>query len=192
MTDQGQPASGPDPKQVEWYAANLEAWFATRLERDKSLLTLSAGGIGLLITLVSTVGIQSLESLILFVLALLAFIACLASVLWIFQRNSSHIHDVVNNPKATNDSVLAGLDTAAVSTFLAGVVFSAIHLGNALLAEIRPRILHFPPVAVHFQSIAHLQYEAEMALGGPSLIDPKELQELHEIDPSIPATNPIK
>jgi hypothetical protein len=69
-----------DPNQAEWYAANLAAWFATRLEHDKSLLTLSAGGIGLLITLVSTVGIHSAESLILYILAFIAFVLCLAAV----------------------------------------------------------------------------------------------------------------
>lgn len=39
-----------DQKRVEFYSAGLAAWYATRLEHDKSLLTLSAGGIGLLMT----------------------------------------------------------------------------------------------------------------------------------------------
>jgi hypothetical protein len=114
-----------DPRDGEWYAAALGAWYTTRLERDKSLLTLSAGGIGLLITLVSTVGIATLESLILFILAIIAFVTCLAAVLWIFARNSTHIEDVVHR-NASNDPLLTVLDNVAVYTFLAGVVLSGI------------------------------------------------------------------
>ena len=36
-------------KEVEFYAANVGAWLNTSLEHDKSILTLSAGGIGLLV-----------------------------------------------------------------------------------------------------------------------------------------------
>jgi uncharacterized membrane protein len=114
-----------DPNQSEWYAANLAAWFATRLEHDKSLLTLSAGGIGLLITLVSTVGIHSAESLILYILAFIAFVVCLAAVLWIFKRNSTHIEDVVTR-RVRNDPWLTVLDNVAISAFLAGVILSCI------------------------------------------------------------------
>lgn len=59
-----------DQKRVEFYSAGLAAWYATRLEHDKSLLTLSAGGIGLLMTLMTTVGVSSAESLVLYVCAL--------------------------------------------------------------------------------------------------------------------------
>src|SRR5205823_10076131 len=86
---------------------------------------LSAGGIGLLITLVSTVGISSLESLILFILALVAFVACLAAVLGIFGRNSTHIEDAIHR-NASRDPLLAVLDNIAVYTFLSGVVLSGI------------------------------------------------------------------
>jgi hypothetical protein len=117
--------SGEPEEKNAFYAAALEAWFLSRLEHDKSLLTLSAGGIGLLITLVSTVGINSTESLILFILALLAFVFCLAAVLWIFKRNSTHIEDAVKRGVA-KDEWLTVLDNAAILSFLAGVVFSGI------------------------------------------------------------------
>jgi hypothetical protein len=48
-----------DPKDLAFYAASVEAWYSTGFERDKSLLTLAGGGIGLLITLLSTVGTHS-------------------------------------------------------------------------------------------------------------------------------------
>lgn len=114
-----------DPKEVEYYAAQVNAWFNTKFEHDKSLLTLSAGGIGLLVTLLSTVGINSLGALVLCVLALVSFIICLTILLWIFRRNAKHLEDVCQN-KATSDPVLALLDKLAMLSFLSGVVFSAI------------------------------------------------------------------
>ena len=48
-----------EQKKIEFYAASVAAWYESSLEHDKSLLTLSAGGIGLLITLLTTVGLGS-------------------------------------------------------------------------------------------------------------------------------------
>lgn len=112
-------------KDVEFYAANVNAWFNTRFEHDKSLLSLSAGAVGLLITLISTVGVKSVESLILYIFALACFVTCLGSLLWIFRRNAKHLEDVVTG-KSMNDELLNTLDRIAVSTFMVGVVFSSI------------------------------------------------------------------
>lgn len=112
-------------KNVEFYAANLNAWFNTRFEHDKSLLTLSAGAVGLLITLISAVGVKSVEILILYVLALFCFIVCLGALLWIFRRNAKHLEDVVSEIEK-NDQLLDVLDRVAVITFMLGVVFSSI------------------------------------------------------------------
>lgn len=116
---------GDDSKDVAYYSAQVNAWLSTQFEHDKSLLTLSAGGIGLLITLLSTIGIRSVETLILYGLALLSFCICLGTLLWIFRRNAKHLEDVVAN-KAENDPILAVLDNVAISTFLLGVIFSSV------------------------------------------------------------------
>lgn len=114
-----------DPKAVEYFAAQVNAWLNTKFEHDKSLLTLSAGGIGLLITLLSTTGVKSIETLVLYILALFAFIVCLSTLLWIFRRNAKHLEGVVKGTETT-DPVLVTLDNVAISSFLMGVLFSAI------------------------------------------------------------------
>lgn len=122
MTDQEK----HDQKEVAFYAAAVEAWLGTSLEHDKSLLTLSAGGIGLLITLLSTVGLHSAESMILYIVALFAFFCCLITVLWIFKRNRSHLEEAIRGGKTVTDRGLAALDTVAIASFLFGAVLSAI------------------------------------------------------------------
>lgn len=118
-------ANDSNPKEVEYYAAQVNAWFNTKFEHDKSLLTLSAGGVGLLITLLSTTGVRSIESLILYILALFGFILCLGALLWIFRRNAKHLEDVVSGSE-NGDSLLIILDNIAISSFLIAVLFSSI------------------------------------------------------------------
>jgi hypothetical protein len=113
-------------KDIEFYAAAVEAWLGTSLEHDKSLLTLSAGGIGLLITLLSTVGLHSAESLILYIVALFAFFCCLIAILWIFKRNRFHLEEAIRDGKTSTDRGLAVLDAVAIASFLFGAVLSAI------------------------------------------------------------------
>lgn len=72
-------------KEVEFYAASVNAWFNTSLEHDKSLFTLSAGGIGLLLTLLTTVGLSSAESLVLYIGAILSFLSAIIAILLIFS-----------------------------------------------------------------------------------------------------------
>lgn len=83
-------------KDVEFYAANLNAWFNSALERDKNLLTLSSGAIGILVTLLSTSGIQQPYQLCLYIATLLCFLTCIVLVLNVFQANQRHIQQVIN------------------------------------------------------------------------------------------------
>lgn len=112
-------------KDVEFYAAQVNAWVNTRFEHDKSLLTLSAGGVGLLITLLTNNSISSIELFVFYILALLSFVVCLGALLWIFKRNAMHLENVVQDIEAS-DSLLKGLDTIAIVSFLMAVVFSSI------------------------------------------------------------------
>ena len=54
-----QPDSVRDAKAVAFYSAAVQAWVTTRMEKDRALLNLAAGGIGLLVTLLTTVGPSS-------------------------------------------------------------------------------------------------------------------------------------
>jgi len=115
-----------DQKAVEYYAATVEAWYGTRFEHDKSLLTLSAGGIGLLVTLLTTVGVTSAEALILYVVSLLSFALCLIIVLVIFRQNARYLEETVGGKAKSSDPFLAVLDNAAILSFTFGVILTVI------------------------------------------------------------------
>ena len=124
MNDQDDSQKLSFAKDVEFYSQAVSGWFNTRLEHDKSLLTLSVAGLGMLVGFIST-GIGSITSLILYIGAIVSFLICLFSVLIIFQKNSTHIQDVLNGAKETN-KVLEILDIVAKVSFYIGVLFSSI------------------------------------------------------------------
>jgi hypothetical protein len=111
---------------IEFYASSVDAWYNSALEHDKSLLALSAGGIGLLVTLLTTVGPASAAGLVLYVIAIMAFLATIGFVLWIFRRNRDYIQGLFSGKGKIDDPVLARLDTMAALAFGIGVAFTAV------------------------------------------------------------------
>jgi hypothetical protein len=126
MTDEAEKKEAEfiEKKELEFYKACISAWYASAFERDKSLLTLSAGGIGLLMTLVRTSGISSIESLMLHIGAIISFLICLICTLTTFEKNKSHIEQIVND-KNPDDS-LKLLDKVAHWSFGIAIIFSTV------------------------------------------------------------------
>lgn len=114
-----------DEKEVEYYAAKANAWFNTKLEYDKSLLVLSAGAIGLLVTLLTTVGVNSFVLLFVFFAAIISFVVCLFTILAIFLRNAKHLEELIAG-RRTSDPVLGFLDSLSISSFVIGIVLASI------------------------------------------------------------------
>jgi hypothetical protein len=113
-------------KDVEYYSSAVTAWFNTSLEHDKSILTLAAGGIGLLITLLTSVGLSTAEALVLYILAIICFVVALVAVLIVFRYNKAHIESILAGTQETVDPSLAKVDTIAIGAFGLGVVLTAV------------------------------------------------------------------
>lgn len=130
-----------DEKEVEYYAAKANAWFNTKLEYDKSLLVLSAGAIGLLVTLLTTVGVNSFALLFVFFAATISFVVCLVAVLAIFKCNAKHLEELIAG-KRTNDPVLGFLDSLSISSFIIGIVLaSVIGLATATTEVLKKEVI---------------------------------------------------
>ncbi len=112
-------------KDIEFYAANLNAWFTSSIERDKNLLTLSSGAIGILVTLLSTIGIQEQYQLYLYIPALLCFLTCIVLVLKVFKANQKHIEQVIQGFEGF-DPKLKIIDTSVNLAFGIGVSLSIL------------------------------------------------------------------
>jgi hypothetical protein len=65
------------------------------MERDRTLLALSSAGLGLLATLLTTIGIGSRWQFTLYVLASSSFLASVFGGLAVFHLNSGHLEDLI-------------------------------------------------------------------------------------------------
>jgi hypothetical protein len=119
-------AQRPDDQAVAFYASGLDAFYATGLEQDKSILALSAGGIGLLITLLTTVGVTSLFQLAGYLSGITCFAVAVLLILVVFAKSKKHIIEVVSNTYDIENRTLQRLDKSAMLFFGLGAMCSAL------------------------------------------------------------------
>ncbi|MDP3041494.1 MAG: hypothetical protein Q8N62_01985 [Candidatus Omnitrophota bacterium] len=78
-------------KNIANYQVLLSAWIQTRMERDKAVVTVSAVAIGLLVTLLTTVGVYGFWQRLLTIGAFLGFLGAIWISLTIYELNANHI-----------------------------------------------------------------------------------------------------
>jgi hypothetical protein len=129
MTDD---ASAPAPcRDGDSYEATLrDAWLATRMERDRSILTLSAGGIGLLVALMTARRPESSGQMVIYLFASIAFVTALIAGLMIFKRNATYLEAELAAWRAgktdLGDAGLVQLDWTLLVAFVVGVVLTIL------------------------------------------------------------------
>ena len=106
-------------KNIAHYSILLEAWIQTKMERDKTLVTLSAAAIGLLITILTTVGVKSIWEVPLFAVAVISFLVTIWSSLVIYQLNSQHLEDAIRG-SSEKDPRLEKYDKCSIKAFIVG------------------------------------------------------------------------
>jgi hypothetical protein len=114
-------------KNIAHYSVLLGAWIQTKMERDKTLVTLSAGAIGLLVTILTAVGVKSVWEIPFFVISITAFLTTIWSSLVIYQLNSQHLEDAIRG-SSEKDPRLEKYDKRSIKAFIIGAV-SALVIG---------------------------------------------------------------
>ena len=112
-------------KDIEFYAASVNAWYTSALEHDKSVFALAGGGIALLITLLTTVGFEGSLTLTLFLIAITCFLVTLGCLLCVFHGNQNYIEKALKSGSLVSDRKLQTLDLTAQFAFGIGVLFAS-------------------------------------------------------------------
>ena len=73
-------------KNIAHYQTLLSAWIGTKMERDKTIVTLYAAAIGLLVTLLTTLGAKSYLEIAFYVGGFLGFATAIWSSLVIYEK----------------------------------------------------------------------------------------------------------
>ncbi|MDC4224985.1 MAG: hypothetical protein MPW15_12355 [Candidatus Manganitrophus sp.] len=122
-------------KELAFYEATVNAWITTKFEKDKHLLTLSLAAIGLLITLLTTVGAATVCQALIYGAAIFFFLISVISVLFIFDRNSTHLQKILKGDES-NDPILKVLDKSASISFFIGIIFILFLGVNTTIAKL--------------------------------------------------------
>lgn len=112
-------------KEIAYYTALVNAWINTKMERDKTLLILSSGGVGILVTLLSTIGAVNCIGIIFYMLAFISFVITMIVLVTIFDKNAKHIEDTIKGKK-DSDPKLDFLDNLSLWAFILGAIFAII------------------------------------------------------------------
>ena len=125
-------------KEVEAYSHNYSTWLNTTIERDKSLLTLSVAGLGLLLTLSQTSGPKSLIFIVCILLSAIGFLISTFCLIDIFKKNKLIIEAILNNEpeweKEYISLMLSRIDKLAFCSFLFSIVMSFLIMIFQLLS----------------------------------------------------------
>jgi len=114
-----------DPKSVAYYSAIVGAWIETKMERDRTIVTLSASAIGLLVTLLTAVGVKTVFTLWLYAGALVGFGVAAISTIIIFHRNATYLEKVVQGT-TSKSKMLGWLDRITLIFFGLGVILTIL------------------------------------------------------------------
>jgi hypothetical protein len=109
-------------KNAAFYSVMLQSWLDTRMEKDRTLVTLSAAGIGLLITILTTAGVKYYWELSLYLGAAAGFGFSIWTNLKIFEINARHIEKVIRGTESSSPT-LEHHDKLALRGFMPGTAF---------------------------------------------------------------------
>ena len=115
-------------KNVQYYSVLLAAWIETRMERDRTLVMLSAAAIGLLVTILTAVGLPRLWMVLLYVGAFAGFLLTIWTAIQIYKLNSEKIGHELRGSEAPNyrQINLEPYDRLSVAGFLVGTIFAIV------------------------------------------------------------------
>ncbi|MDD3050575.1 MAG: hypothetical protein PHR06_05455 [Candidatus Cloacimonetes bacterium] len=93
-------------KDVEYYSNTVNAWYTTKLERDRSILIISSGGLGVLITILNFYGVKNYTEMILYFLSMFLFTVSIITMIIIFQKNAEYLEVVIGEKSTENQSII--------------------------------------------------------------------------------------
>jgi len=129
------PAPPPtDGRDIAFYSAVVNAWITTRIEKDKSVLTLAVAGIGLLATLLAAVGVRTLLEIPFYAIGFSGFLIASWTAVQIFDQNAEYLGKLAKDEDC-EDPALSSLDRRLMYSFLCGV--SAVLIIGSLSAFAR-------------------------------------------------------
>ncbi len=171
---------------IQHYSVLLAAWIETRMDRDRTLVALSAAAIGLLVTILTAVGLPQLWMILLYAGAFASFLLTIWAAIRIYQLNSAMLANELRGSEAPDFKQinLKPYDRLSVVSFSVGALF-AIAIG---IASATVSFLSQQEVAVSSENRTQADPGKKHSLQGIETLRPQAPQ--GEQPPSPPAPSP--
>lgn len=118
-------------KKIEYFSQSYAAFVNTRLEKDKSLLTLSVAGLGFIVSKLPSAQSSTPLQYILFTFCAFSFLTCILYILKIFDQNAEYLQSIISKkPPWHNESLKTQLDKSdkySTYSFISGVITTIIY-----------------------------------------------------------------
>ena len=123
-------------KHVEFFNQSYGSFYLTKMEKDKSILTLSVAGIGFSLALLGTKQNVGILHVSLFLLASISYLISIHSILDIFGKNAEYIKNMLSDKDVSLiEYKLKNLDKRAINFFYFAIILTII-LGLSILTNI--------------------------------------------------------
>lgn len=116
-----------DLKKSAYYTALYDAYMTTTMEGDKSILAVSVGGVGLLVTLLTLYQVKTAMDIAIYMIALGFFVISIIASIFIFKRNNVVLMNMLIGG-AQKDTILTILDYLNICCCILGIV-TTIYIG---------------------------------------------------------------
>lgn len=123
---------------IEYHSQLYAAFYATKLEKDKSILAISTAGLGFLITFINFSKALFWRESALLILASICFLWCSLLVVKIFGENATYlIHLATNDDEKVSEKEknLRRMDSRLTKVFSSGLILSTFLSFSALFSH---------------------------------------------------------
>lgn len=123
-----QNSSIKEQKHLVWYEQGVSAWLQTKMEHDKTMLTISSIFVGFIATIFAALFRDSITliTFIIMMISIISFVSCMITTAIIFNKNADYLEANLNetDPSAMEKraKILKRLDNISKISFFTGIV----------------------------------------------------------------------
>lgn len=122
-----QDLSFDEQKQLAWYEQGISAWLQTKMEHDKTMLTISSIFVGFIATIFGAFFKDSISkiSFIIMMISIIGFVSCMITTAIIFNNNADYLEANLNEAESSetekHTKKLKRLDLISKISFYTGI-----------------------------------------------------------------------
>ena len=116
-----------EQKHLAWYEQGISAWLQTKMEHDKTMLTISSIFVGFIATIFAALFKDSITliTFIIMMISIISFVSCMITTAVIFNKNADYLEAYLKGTESSETEkrtkTLKRLDSISNKSFYIGI-----------------------------------------------------------------------